>query len=289
MLRNLIREIKKSVGSTDSIKKRDVLIGVDSLKRVLEETMKVNSLSIQDTLKTTKAPKVIKLLATHGVNVSTEADIVAMLKVDYETIYEMISETYVLIDEVMPEISIQDTITIKQSAVLDILDHIDTLANYYSELLMLIVYNLNEETQIIYKKKTEDIVDGLEKYEKMMRIYRGNVKKVMNDIRKLSDVRVIENEAVLNEVTSNFDKIFKLPINGFNGNPIQAIGKWWVDFELYRADKAEDTKYLVEYKLLQLREKKERGNVTVETDEAIAYYEKRVQKLDKKIASLRGV
>ena len=290
MFRDYLQELMDKVGSTDNIKKSELIVGLNNLIRVLEETTYNNSISLQKTLKELKNNNVVEILAKHGVRVTTNDDVAKLLKTDYQVIVDLINETIKLVDNFMPEITIQDTVTIRQNAILDLMDHCDSLTNYYSELLMLIVYTMNDEVKIVYKKKTDDLVSGISKYNLMMKVYRdGGLDKVIKDIRSLTDTRIVENIGNLKEVASAKDIAFKLPTNGFNGNPIQAIGKWWVDFQLYRADKLEDAKYLVEYKLLELKEKKERGNVTIETDKAIEYYESKVQKMDKKIYSLRKV
>jgi hypothetical protein len=289
MFRDFLNEVMEKVGSSDSIKRTDLVVGLNSLLRVLKETTENNSKSLQDALKKSDSKNVVKMLQKNGLVVTTNEEVAELLKVDYEVITQLITEAIELVESFMPEITIQDTVTIRQNAILDLLGHADSLTNYYSELLMLIVYSMNDEVSIIYRKKTDDLNSGVKKYNIMMGIYRKGLSKVVKDIRELSDTRITENVGNLKEVASAKDIAFALPVNGFNGNPIQAIGKWWVDFQLYRADKLEDSKYLVEYKLMQLREKKERGDVTTETDKAIQFYEKKVQKLDKKIYSLRKV
>jgi len=289
MLTGVMQWFKDAINGkdVDVIKKSELLLGMENLSTTLKEnifpTIEKMEVYVKDgTIDEKTLMKVLKLVHFKARN---KEDFISSMK-EYATRLSVgVEDAKTLIDEFMPNVLVTDNITIRQSAILTLASQLDGAIGYLSDLMTFIVYELNGEKNVIYPNFTKRVLGGGSNFDTIMKSLSVG-KGIYGRIADLSDVQINVDKTVLREVASDYDLSFSLPSNSFNGNPFYFLGKWWVDFELKRAARYRDMKRITEYKLIQLKEKQERGDVSTTIDKQIEYYEERVKKYDAKIRKL---
>jgi len=286
MITEAIKNLTKMFSDDDVIRKSELMLGLTNLEKILSNEIYPNLLQLVDYLNSSTKKVDAKKL---NLNVRDNKELGKLLMSDYDLVLAGILKFSSLAEDELPKMMTLDTMTIKQSAIIEMANHFDSMISYMSSLMLHITYSLNNETAV-YKKKDEGIVTMSRAYSRMMNQYRGKgLLNAIKDMAKLSNVEISDDPATMRELSSANDLKFKLPVSGFNGSLLYSLGKWWVEFQLKRADAARDEKRLIELKLMELRARDNGGNVPTELSSQIAFFENKLRLLEKKIEDLEEV
>lgn len=286
MISEVIKNLSNMLSDEDVVRKSDITLGVSNILKVCESELKPSLDQLSVYLKTASRDINVSKL---GIRVRDNKELASLLEDDFNILYDGLVELKALVEDELPKMMTLSAMTVKQSAVIELSNHLNSLVSFTGSIYVFVVYRLNNEV-VIYKKKEEEIIRRSSAYNRMMKIYRGKgLTKKITEIKGLSNAEIVDDPVVMRELVTNNDLKFNLPTNGFNGSPLFAIGKWWTEFQLRRADVAKDEKRIVELKLMELRSRDTSGNVDTNISSQIEYYENKLKMLEKKINDLEEV
>lgn len=259
----LNNEIKNSMGNTEAN-----LILSDTIKSSRKE---MDKLYIESGLKDD--------LSVLGMD---HRDIMSFNKTIISNISNTISNARNLISKLEDEdMFASKGLSEKQKALLSLVYRTMNESNLYSNIMLLTSYKLNEE-EVVYRSKYEDTIKyftttGAKVYDG---INRDLVRKTLMSLDKLST----EAGSGVRDNNSSIDKSGLS--NGFTGNIIYHIGLIRESFKKNRYDANVVAAKLTALKLAELKAKLKDGD-TKQLEDAIAFYEDKLTKLEYEIKEYR--
>lgn len=177
------------------------------------------------------------------------------------------------------------TMSFKQYSVYRLVE--DTNAN--SEYILRIVYLAmrNNEASVLPQKKVIDTLSKLSDFRVKV-LTKVKVSDMIKEIIDLPNDSLYERiqSGTPEEATDNIQGVSK--VNGFIGNPIFTFRKWWFEKDLVALEKLNDTKSMIELRLLELRGELEGDGDNQKLREQIEYYEDKLSGLDAKIDKIEN-
>ena len=176
------------------------------------------------------------------------------------------------------------TISVRDSAFLDMLEDLSTMSNYLVDLMLIVAFALGEQDYLEDKRLKKFL--GLKKdFNMLFTIYYNNIDKKLLAISKASSNAV--NDLDKSHLDRNDSKL-EVVISGFRGNPIYYVRKGWVDIEMWRIRVLQDKKSLFGAKLIELRALQDK-QPTKDVSKQVEYYKQQIEKTEYKIYKLQEV
>lgn len=285
-----LKEILNLLFGSDVIKRSDIEGSLDTMSDSVNDVISPMVEGFNTMLKTLNDPK-LALIASRelGFKVKSIDELIKVLENDYLAIKDGVTECRLYAHK-LPSMMTKSTLTIKQSAYLELTERVTSVVKYMPDMILYMIYRLNADTTMAYTKLSKDILKMRTSYQLSMLEFRdGGVKKKLDIIDKLSDIEISADITEIKEVASRNDLRYTMPAQNFNGNPLYFIGRWWVDFTIDRVNRLKDEKRLLELKIMELQEKEATSNVSTTLSKQIEYYEEKLTKIDKKIKELSDV
>lgn len=207
-----------------------------------------------------------------------------------------------VISNVFSNVTTDKTITIRELAVMNLIDTFSVFESYSYDLVFDINAGLSSNFEISKMTSTR-MLRYIDFYIKIVKELHGKnadkITKIMEDLGTSSVYEIVElpegmKEEVLKEnnhedgLFSSFKNFLGMdtkPItkSGFIGNPIYHLGMLWVDFQKYRNDKRILAKQATEQILLELKMKRSES-YDPKVEKQIEFYSQRLHELEYKIA-----
>jgi hypothetical protein len=266
-------------------KKDDVLEEINNTKQVINDDLLP---SLKELLK----------LVDGDVKIADEAKLKKLFEATgskEKKLKRYVSELYSFVEELgtgmtmlenvakaeMPTILTDKTTTARAGAIMGTMTNISSVTLFIPDIILFILYSVNGE-KILYNRKEKDILLGAYSYSVIFKEYRGNMKKLVTSIKHLSDTVVDDKLTIM---ASANDKKFRLPRNGFSGNPIYHIRLWFVDREITKYESLKDKKELTKLKIADIKARQlDTPNPSLQKQ--IEYYEDKLSNIEYKISQI---
>lgn len=281
---NVIKYFKSLFNSDEVINKDFILQKLIAIK----VTMESNTLPALTQLRAVipenkeKDRETLDILSQFNIKVSKVSDGVDELIRFAKVMIDHTGGLYAIVKEDLPKFVTVDTMTAKQYAIMDAIDDAYSVCNFIDVLALELTYKLTDADPM-YKVQEREIRDAARLHGKVYKELITGSKRVLNDLKKLSDTRVGDSEVAFDAVASKLDQKHLIGKAKFRYNPIYHILRWWEDvrYEIHKSN--ENRMKLLELKLQELEALKNSTNPPENIYQQIEYYEDQIIKLDKVI------
>jgi len=221
-----------------------------------------------------------------GYNTNSAAKLMDVLDTEYNTIANALESIKKVAASELPKMMTVKTLTVKQSAIINLSEKINTLSMTFPSLILYILYKSSGDNKMIYKTGYKDVVALAGAYHYEVLILSKNSRTIFKDLPNLSDTLLSGSPLEVRHMASAADNKFPMADNKFVTTWIYNIGKWWVEGQIQQLEKAKEEKRLIELKLLELRERETTGNIPANISKQIEYYEDKLASLNRKVKEM---
>lgn len=189
----------------------------------------------------------------------------------------------------LPDIITKENITVKQLALMEIIDSYNTVCTYTIDLLLytteIIKKSLYGSEMTMIPNKITEVRSSMSKYAMMINYLYHNVDRVIVDLNKM-DSTLVNPEGKDKGILASISKVKNfLKPTSFIGNPIYHVRMWLVDFQLYRYDIYADKRKMLQLKIQELESMKN-GENNKSINKRIEYYNDKLESVEYKIREL---
>lgn len=234
---------------------------------------------ILDNLKNSNTFKIIK----EGLKVNDPSKLLVELEVYFKDILTNQSKIVSSINTILSDSVNEKTITFKQYEMMNYIDDMYSNTYFTTELLYIIIRD--EKNSMLSQKQVIKLLKQLPSF-KLKVLNKVTVKDALATISNSSAESIYDRNSA---DAPDSIKMSGIKVSNFIGNPIFSFRKWLVDKDIDKAKALEDTKNLIELRLLELRNQAAGESDNEGLRKQIEYYEDKLAEVDSKISKLMEV
>lgn len=246
---------------------------------ILDNYQDPKNKAILDNLKNSNTFKIIK----EGLKVNDPSKLLVELEVYFKDILTNQSKIVSSINTILSDSVNEKTITFKQYEMMNYIDDMYSNTYFTTELLYILIRD--EKNSMLSQKQVIKLLKQLPSF-KLKVLNKVTVKDALASIANSSA------ESIYDRNTADAPDSIKMSgikVSNFIGNPIFSFRKWLVDKDIDKAKALEDTKNLIELRLLELRNQAAGESDNEGLRKQIEYYEDKLAEVDSKISKLMEV
>lgn len=234
---------------------------------------------ILDNLKNSNTFKIIK----EGLKVNDPSKLLVELEVYFKDILTNQSKIVSSINTILSDSVNEKTITFKQYEMMNYVDDMYSNTYFATELLYILIRD--EKNSMLSQKQVIKLLKQLPNF-KLKVLNKVTVKDALASIANSSSESIYDRNSA---DAPDSVKMSGIKVSNFIGNPIFSFRKWLVDKDIDKAKALEDTKNLIELRLLELRNQAAGESDNEGLRKQIEYYEDKLAEVDSKISKLMEV
>ena len=234
---------------------------------------------ILDNLKNSNTFKIIKEV----LKVNDPSKLLVELEVYFKDILTNQSKIVSSINTILSDSVNEKTITFKQYEMMNYIDDMYSNTYFTTELLYILIRD--EKNSMLSQKQVIKLLKQLPSF-KLKVLNKVTVKDALASIANSSAESIYDRNSA---DAPDSIKMSGIKVSNFIGNPIFSFRKWLVDKDIDKAKALEDTKNLIELRLLELRNQAAGESDNEGLRKQIEYYEDKLAEVDSKISKLMEV
>ena len=246
---------------------------------ILDNYQDPKNKAILDNLKNSNTFKIIK----EGLKVNDPSKLLVELEVYFKDILTNQSKIVSSINTILSDSVNEKTITFKQYEMMNYIDDMYSNTYFTTELLYILIRD--EKNSMLSQKQVIKLLKQLPNF-KLKVLNKVTVKDALASIANSSSESIYDRNSA---DAPDSVKMSGIKISNFIGNPIFSFRKWLVDKDIDKAKALEDTKNLIELRLLELRNQAAGESDNEGLRKQIEYYEDKLAEVDSKISKLMEV
>ena len=246
---------------------------------ILDNYQDPKNKAILDNLKNSNTFKIIK----EGLKVNDPSKLLVELEVYFKDILTNQSKIVSSINTILSDSVNEKTITFKQYEMMNYVD--DMYSNTYFNTELLYILIRDEKNSMLSQKQVIKLLKQLPSF-KLKVLNKVTVKDALASISNSSAESIYDRNSA---DAPDSIKMSGIKVSNFIGNPIFSFRKWLVDKDIDKAKALEDTKNLIELRLLELRNQAAGESDNEGLRKQIEYYEDKLAEVDSKISKLMEV
>lgn len=185
----------------------------------------------------------------------------------------------------MPDFLAPESISVKYGAILGLVERFESMVVFSLDYLTFLMYNFNDDIYMM-KIKDREVRRNIANFNRLALEYKGKIKTQINEIPNLSDAIVNkESETIIKSLSKKKSK-FKLPYNGFRGNPFYHIGMWLTDGNVDEYEELKDKRRLIELRIIKLKSDRT-GEHNPKLEKQIEYFEEKIKRYEYKMKTIK--
>jgi len=246
---------------------------------ILDNYQDPKNKAILDNLKNSNTFKIIK----EGLKVNDPSKLLVELEVYFKDILTNQSKIVSSINTILSDSVNEKTITFKQYEMMNYIDDMYSNTYFTTELLYILIRD--EKNSMLSQKQVIKLLKQLPSF-KFKVLNKVTVKDALASIANSSAESIYDRNSA---DAPDSIKMSGIKVSNFIGNPIFSFRKWLVDKDIDKAKALEDTKNLIELRLLELRNQAAGESDNEGLRKQIEYYEDKLAEVDSKISKLMEV
>ena len=246
---------------------------------ILDNYQDPKNKAILDNLKNSNTFKIIK----EGLKVNDPSKLLVELEVYFKDILTNQSKIVSSINTILSDSVNEKTITFKQYEMMNYVDDMYSNTYFTTELLYILIRD--EKNSMLSQKQVIKLLKQLPSF-KLKVLNKVTVKDALASIANSSAESIYDRNSA---DAPDSVKMSGIKVSNFIGNPIFSFRKWLVDKDIDKAKALEDTKNLIELRLLELRNQAAGESDNEGLRKQIEYYEDKLAEVDSKISKLMEV
>ena len=246
---------------------------------ILDNYQDPKNKAILDNLKNSNTFKIIK----EGLKVNDPSKLLVELEVYFKDILTNQSKIVSSINTILSDSVNEKTITFKQYEMMNYVDDMYSNTYFTTELLYILIRD--EKNSMLSQKQVIKLLKQLPNF-KLKVLNKVTVKDALASIASSSAESIYDRNSA---DAPDSVKMSGIKVSNFIGNPIFSFRKWLVDKDIDKAKALEDTKNLIELRLLELRNQAAGESDNEGLRKQIEYYEDKLAEVDSKISKLMEV
>lgn len=246
---------------------------------ILDNYQDPKNKAILDNLKNSNTFKIIK----EGLKVNDPSKLLVELEVYFKDILTNQSKIVSNINTILSDSVNEKTITFKQYEMMNYIDDMYSNTYFTTELLYILIRD--EKNSMLSQKQVIKLLKQLPNF-KLKVLNKVTVKDALASIANSSAESIYDRNSA---DAPDSIKMSGIKVSNFIGNPIFSFRKWLVDKDIDKAKALEDTKNLIELRLLELRNQAAGESDNEGLRKQIEYYEDKLAEVDSKISKLMKV
>lgn len=246
---------------------------------ILDNYQDPKNKAILDNLKNSNTFKIIK----EGLKVNDPSKLLVELEVYFKDILTNQSKIVSSINTILSDSVNEKTITFKQYEMMNYIDDMYSNTYFTTELLYILIRD--EKNSMLSQKQVIKLLKQLPNF-KLKVLNKVTVKEALAAIANSSAESIYDRNSA---DAPDSIKMSGIKVSNFIGNPIFSFRKWLVDKDIDKAKALEDTKNLIELRLLELRNQAAGESDNEGLRKQIEYYEDKLAEVDSKISKLMEV
>ena len=246
---------------------------------ILDNYQDPKNKAILDNLKNSNTFKIIK----EGLKVNDPSKLLVELEVYFKDILTNQSKIVSSINTILSDSVNEKTITFKQYEMMNYVDDMYSNTYFATELLYILIRD--EKNSMLSQKQVIKLLKQLPNF-KLKVLNKVTVKEALASIANSSSESIYDRNSA---DAPDSVKMSGIKVSNFIGNPIFSFRKWLVDKDIDKAKALEDTKNLIELRLLELRNQAAGESDNEGLRKQIEYYEDKLAEVDSKISKLMEV
>lgn len=246
---------------------------------ILDNYQDPKNKAILDNLKNSNTFKIIK----EGLKVNDPSKLLVELEVYFKDILTNQSKIVNSINTILSDSVNEKTIAFKQYEMMNYIDDMYSNTYFTTELLYILIRD--EKNSMLSQKQVIKLLKQLPSF-KLKVLNKVTVKDALASIANSSAESIYDRNSA--DVPDSI-KMSGIKVSNFIGNPIFSFRKWLVDKDIDKAKALEDTKNLIELRLLELRNQAAGESDNEGLRKQIEYYEDKLAEVDSKISKLMEV
>lgn len=246
---------------------------------ILDNYQDPKNKAILDNLKNSNTFKIIK----EGLKVNDPSKLLVELEVYFKDILTNQSKIVSSINTMLSDSVNEKTITFKQYEMMNYVDDMYSNTYFTTELLYILIRD--EKNSMLSQKQVIKLLKQLPSF-KLKVLNKVTVKEALASIANSSAESIYDRNSA---DAPDSIKMSGIKVSNFIGNPIFSFRKWLVDKDIDKAKALEDTKNLIELRLLELRNQAAGESDNEGLRKQIEYYEDKLAEVDSKISKLMEV
>lgn len=246
---------------------------------ILDNYQDPKNKAILDNLKNSNTFKIIK----EGLKVNDPSKLLVELEVYFKDILTNQSKIVSSINTILSDSVNEKTITFKQYEMMNYIDDMYSNTYFTTELLYILIRD--EKNSMLSQKQVIKLLKQLPNF-KLKVLNKVTVKDALASISNSSAESIYDRNSA---DAPDSIKMSGIKVSNFIGNPIFSFRKWLVDKDIDKAKALEDTKNLIELRLLELRNQAAGESDNEGLRKQIEYYEDKLAEVDSKISKLMEV
>lgn len=246
---------------------------------ILDNYQDPKNKAILDNLKNSNTFKIIK----EGLKVNDPSKLLVELEVYFKDILTNQSKIVSSINTILSDSVNEKTITFKQYEMMNYVDDMYSNTYFTTELLYILIRD--EKNSMLSQKQVIKLLKQLPSF-KLKVLNKVTVKDALASIANSSSESIYDRNSA---DAPDSIKMSGIKVSNFIGNPIFSFRKWLVDKDIDKAKALEDTKNLIELRLLELRNQAAGESDNEGLHKQIEYYEDKLAEVDSKISKLMEV
>lgn len=246
---------------------------------ILDNYQDPKNKAILDNLKNSNTFKIIK----EGLKVNDPSKLLVELEVYFKDILTNQSKIVSSINTMLSDSVNEKTITFKQYEMMNYIDDMYSNTYFTTELLYILIRD--EKNSMLSQKQVIKLLKQLPSF-KLKVLNKVTVKDALATISNSSAESIYDRNSA---DAPDSIKMSGIKVSNFIGNPIFSFRKWLVDKDIDKAKALEDTKNLIELRLLELRNQAAGESDNEGLRKQIEYYEDKLAEVDSKISKLMEV
>lgn len=246
---------------------------------ILDNYQDPKNKAILDNLKNSNTFKIIK----EGLKVNDPSKLLVELEVYFKDILTNQSKIVSSINTILSDSVNEKTITFKQYEMMNYIDDMYSNTYFTTELLYILIRD--EKNSMLSQKQVIKLLKQLPSF-KLKVLNKVTAKDALASIANSSAESIYDRNSA---DAPDSIKMSGIKVSNFIGNPIFSFRKWLVDKDIDKAKALEDTKNLIELRLLELRNQAAGESDNEGLRKQIEYYEDKLAEVDSKISKLMEV
>lgn len=246
---------------------------------ILDNYQDPKNKAILDNLKNSNTFKIVK----EGLKVNDPSKLLVELEVYFKDILTNQSKIVSSINTILSDSVNEKTITFKQYEMMNYIDDMYSNTYFTTELLYILIRD--EKNSMLSQKQVIKLLKQLPSF-KLKVLNKVTVKEALATIANSSSESIYDRNSA---DAPDSIKMSGIKVSNFIGNPIFSFRKWLVDKDIDKAKALEDTKNLIELRLLELRNQAAGESDNEGLRKQIEYYEDKLAEVDSKISKLMEV
>lgn len=246
---------------------------------ILDNYQDPKNKAILDNLKNSNTFKIIK----EGLKVNDPSKLLVELEVYFKDILTNQSKIVSSINTILSDSVNEKTITFKQYEMMNYVDDMYSNTYFATELLYILIRD--EKNSMLSQKQVIKLLKQLPNF-KLKVLNKVTVKDALASIANSSAESIYDRNSA---DAPDSVKMSGIKVSNFIGNPIFSFRKWLVDKDIDKAKALENTKNLIELRLLELRNQAAGESDNEGLRKQIEYYEDKLAEVDSKISKLMEV